>query len=437
MHCSRFKMLGLGAALFMAPGLPTAMALEPHEAELCDRSRVDALCPHLPHDIPRFFASFVYRFLTEGAQDPFDTFSWQTFVALNWPADEVGRPRDDRIGTAPEQPRRWQSFSPAKTATQICRSAGGPPGPLLTSQFRQATGEVLIDSGLNFVVYDTRLNRTANAHLASGVRVNFPDGYYRDRKSRVGGLPGSIVLKTAWRVLDGLPAAEVDRYFVLPGHVAVHAADSADGRDHCHTLTLGLVGMHIMRKVRSGNGSDWIWSTFEHVDNAPLAGNARDANSIVSFDPFPTGCHAPDGTRRFTFFEPDCPDCEPNRIDTADWKWAPEPPFARAFAQRGRFGTQVVRCWQLFQGTAKINQVWRDALAGSVFANYQLIGTQWRGNHGGPLAGFGEVPRYLTNSTLETYIQDAPQGTCMGCHSTAQTAAGERSDFSFLAAELN
>ncbi len=433
------------AGILLHPG-----ALEAEEAAFCDRGPPNELCSRLPYDIPRFFASFVYRFLTEGAEDPFDTFSWQSFVALNWPADAAGRPLDQPIGTAPDQPRRWQFSEPSRIvlenteASTICREADNAeaPYPLLTSQFRQAAGGVLIDADLNFVVHDTRLNPWAARRVAEGVTdtpaatpVRFADGYYMDRDRRRGGAPGSIVLKTAWRVLDPAKGDEA-LYLTIPGRFAVRAADSADGRARCHDLTLGLVGMHIMRKVRSGNGSDWIWSTFEHVDNAPLAANARNPNSIVTFDPFPTGCHEPNaGTRPYTFFAPDCPDCPPNRIADANWKWAPAPPFARAYAQGGRFGTQVVRCWQLFQGTEKLNKIWRAKLAGTVLANYQLIGTQWRGNHGGPLAGFGEVPRYLTNTTLETYIQDAPEGSCMGCHSTARTAAGEKSDFSFLLAE--
>ena len=295
---------------------------------------------------------------------------------------------------------------------------------------------MLIDAGLNYVVYDTRLNAVAARYLSDRQpdgtgSVQFPDGHYANKPLRLNGTTGSAILKTAWRVLDG--EAEAARYLSVDGRLAVPAADSADRQAHCHAVRLGLVGMHIMRKVRSGNGDDWIWSTFEHVDNAPLAANARDPNSIVTFDPFPTGCHTPGTeTRSYTFFAPDCPDCAPNRSPADDGKWAPEPPFARAAARHDRFGSQIVRCWRLFEGTEKLNRQWQAELAGTPLANYQLVGTQWRGNHGGPLAGFGEVPRYLTNTTLESYIQDAPSGSCMGCHSTARTAAGAKSDFTFL-----
>ena len=44
----------------------------------------------------------------------------------------------------------------------------------------------------------------------------------------------------------------------------------------------------------------------------------------------------------------------------------------------------------------------------------------------------GEVPRFLTNVTLETYEQYSHGGTCMGCHAKAMTLAGQDATFSFL-----
>ena len=225
------------AILVAAAGIASSAAgLEPDEAAFCDRAPRDELCHRLPHDIPQFFSSFVYRFMTEGAQDPFDIFSWRSFIALNWPVDRAGRAMDQPIGTAPDRPRRWQMYRSSKTvlgavaAQGICGATDGegPPYPLMTSQFRQAAGGVLIDAGLNFVVYDTRLNEWAarqvadsRAGNATATPVQFPDGYYKDRSRRLGGAPGSIVLKTAWRVLDQDLTDDNARYLTVPGRVAV------------------------------------------------------------------------------------------------------------------------------------------------------------------------------------------------------------------------
>ncbi len=415
-------MFRLLRAIVLAAGLSApATAGEPM---FCDQGGTE-VCPHLPHDIPDFFSTFVYRFMIPAAQDRFDVFSWQTFVALNWPTDTAGTPLAQPIGTTPTAPRRWQFFSPTKTTPPEC-PATTPGGPVVTATYRQATGELLIDRDRNYVVYDTRLNRPAAEYTASrrATPIAFPDGHYTDATTRTGGDPGAAIIKTAWRILPQTNA----NYLTVPARIAVAPDDSLDNRPHCHAVTLGLVGMHIMRKVRSGNGADWIWSTFEHVDNAPLAANARGANNILTFDPFPTGCHAPPSTPHTWSFH--TPNRRPNQAANADPRWAPDPPFARHNAP-----SQVVRCWQLFEGTAAINRTWQAKLRNTVFANYQLIGTQWRGNRGGPVAGVGEVPRYLTNTTLETFGQAAADGSCMTCHSRAVTAAGDRADFTFLLAD--
>ena len=63
-----------------------------------------------PKDNTDFDASFIYLNLEKNAQNPFDIFSWQTFVALNWPANDAGVPIGEPIGTRPDLPRVWQSY---------------------------------------------------------------------------------------------------------------------------------------------------------------------------------------------------------------------------------------------------------------------------------------------------------------------------------------
>ena len=103
---------------------------------------------------------------------------------------------------APDRPRRWQFYQSPKTirgdvvTPRVCQAqAEGPPYPLVTSQFHQAAGGVLVDAGLNFVVYDTRVNKPVERHVAdrpagetSPAPVLFPDGYYMDRNHRFGGV---------------------------------------------------------------------------------------------------------------------------------------------------------------------------------------------------------------------------------------------------------
>ena len=65
-----------------------------------------------------------------------------------------------------------------------------------------------------------------------------------------------------------------------------------------------------------------------------------------------------------------------------------------------------------------------------MWANYRLINSQWQGGIENPLTENGNIPRFLSNTTLETYIQD--NASCLDCHRYATTAVGQDANFSFL-----
>ena len=452
--------LSLFAAFLACTDLPYShsIALENKFTSVyCAQLPHDEVCSKLPHDQTDFDSAFVYMLVEKGAQDPFDMFSWQTFVALNWPSDLLGRPLDVRIGKRPEAPRVWQSYSSAQEIFGKSDS-DDPCGPMppgergntvRINELRQASGEVLIDSDLNFVVYSTRINRDGLEYVrqhnldtrrgqedfrSAGDAVDFPQGYFDNKADGLGGRAGTISLKFAWKLLDTAANGDSSEYLTVNGKISVPASASASGEAMCVEAKLGLVGMHIVRRTLSGNGDEWLWSTFEHVDNAPVAANARDINSIYSHDLFPGGCKAPNSATkaRYSFFNADCKECPTNAIARVDWRWASSAPYAKQYAVNGQFGTQVVRCWEIFSSTRAVNNLWHKKLPGTVWANYQLISTQWRGANIGPLFEHGEVPRFLTNTSMETFVQADKNGTCLGCHADALTTAGQNSNFSFL-----
>jgi hypothetical protein len=109
---------------------------------------------------------------------------------------------------------------------------------------------------------------------------------------------------------------------------------------------------------------------------------------------------------------------------------------------------------------AGLNRSFSQLLAGSVFANYALVSTQWPSRPASP--GGVPVPPFLANVALETYNQgpspegsdggaaypsaayspfsaiDTPSSSCLKCHSIARSAGTDRrgnqasADFSFL-----
>lgn len=442
--------------------------------ELCAQAPHDELCSFLPQDViaPELSADG-YSQITPREQRPFDNFAWQMFVALNWPADRNGVPIEGSIGDHPEAPRVWRSYPTSFEAFQVHVPQGlnsepqecplGEDLPILQltaksgdlhhepASILQATGEPLVDRNLNFVMYDIRLNPVALSYLTdnglttvagqqrfeqAGGTVSFPLGFYDDELARTGGSPGAIELKFSWRILDAARGDDLSRFYTMRALVYVPAAASESGNAFCFPATLGLVGMHIMQRTSGPHsfGLDWVWATFEHVDNAPLAQTPGDPTSLT---PAPAPCLAPtSASDTYSLFNPACPAdvCIPNAPPEPDpsggYVWATTPPYARRYATDGLYGTQVVQCWDIYPETEEVNVAYRRALAGTVWANYRLINTQWQGEIQDPASENGNIPRFLANTTMETYLQNT--SSCLDCHSLATTTTGQDANFSFL-----
>jgi hypothetical protein len=280
-------------------------------------------------------------------------------------------------------------------------------------------------------------------------------------------IPGAMELKTTWRVLPN--GADDMGYFTAPGSIYVPAANTLNDKDLCLDVELGLVAMHLTQKISTPDTfSDfWVWGTFEHKRNAPVAANAPvsqgNSNSTAdnNLDPV-ASCPVPTGDGNpYAFFNPSCMNganaCGPNdppAISTTDntIKWDATAPYGdhyrTADAAGNRYGTQVTRCWDIYDSARNVSSKFQDALGGTVWANYELVGAQWAQaqeqsvGESGPLKPY-PAPVYLTNSTLETYLQTKPvlvdghpaqgaSGSCITCHDTAADNAGNKSDFSFL-----
>lgn len=423
----------------------SAAELPTFEERFCFAEPYDKPCAVFPLDQTDFSEFFEYMIVEAKAQEPFDFFSWQAFVALNWPYDSPQEPSPALSGSGSYAwtfyERRDDVVSDSRAADAHCRDPSDGRG-VFTRDLAQADGNVLIDSRRNFIVYETRMNEVAAAYIRSNA-LNTLAGQETFAPNAISfplggdGRAPSVLIKTAWRVLTGEPTDS--RYLQSSGTISVPAARSETGAPLCLDVRLGLVGMHIVSRVKSGNGDEWIWSTFEHRDNVPIAENARNINSIYALDLFPGGCKAPVKSAGnspmagdYAFFDPDCPTCTTNEPDGNRWRWAATTPFARLNGVLPDRGNQIVRCWDIFPRTDEINAQWQAALTGSVLANYMLVSTQWRGANASAMFEHGEVPRYVSNTTLETYLQYEKTGSCLGCHADATSAAGQPANFTFL-----
>jgi hypothetical protein len=186
---------------------------------------------------------------------------------------------------------------------------------------------------------------------------------------------------------------------------------------------MGLIGFHIANKEK--HHREWIWSTFEHVDNvpedAPVSGHKYSLNNGTNIPPSLLGF-----------------DHRPDKIDETK-------PFP-VFGDPQRNPVQVSRLTPISEGqvaptTEQMNAKWEQALAGTVWQFYKLVSTQWpivqdgQDFKVGP-PGAGTFPQNsdspfptakVANSTMETYFQ---RNSCMKCHYLAS-----QDDFSFLLSE--
>jgi hypothetical protein len=260
---------------------------------------------------------------------------------------------------------------------------------------KQAFAGPLIDQNGNFVHYDIALDpnevgyicqigiyningQVAFSQAHPNTPLLFPEGV--DSKD----WSGAIELKFAWRILtkDDQPA----RFFTMQATIPSLSGGTQQ-------VLVGLVGMHIAHKSQSS--PQWIWATFEQIDN--LVG-----------DPLAHPAVKP------SFYNPDCQICVPN-LDpdtTGDFKTP----------------TQAVRAIPIAGDKLQLNSEAQAALAklGSVWKYYQLIDTQWPTDPsakptpwdaGLPGAinnksGGDPTPVFLTNITMETYFQKGLQAAC-------------------------
>jgi hypothetical protein len=420
----------------------------------CALPGVNQLCSFIPHDVI-VTLSPGYTGLVPRDQKHFDVFSWQSFVALNWPAGPGGAPLPSFAGD-PGAPRVWETWA---DAVEVFDPSGqgactvGPGQKFLGQMakngqvvdpggdFDEAVGGPLADRNVNFVLYEKkmspeeveyvrahRLNTPAGQFAADSAdtALVFRAGFYARSDSASGGQVGSIEVKAAWRILQPERGDDTTRYYTRRGVVYVPARNSVTGRAMCLNARVGLVGMHIVHKTRSFFGA-WIWTTFEHEDNAPTC-----ADSVGGGQ-----CGA---GRTWSFYDPACTGCTPNQplslAGTGDttFLWDSVPPYARRYAVQGRYGNQITRTQPVYPFTDSINQVWMGRVGNTVWRHYRLIGSQWMSGDGPD--NMVPVPEVLRNTVLESYI---PQNSsCLGCHQYAHTLTDTltgdsvSADFSFL-----
>jgi hypothetical protein len=436
---------------------------------------------------------------SDDVQTPFDNMAWQMFVALNWASGAVNQPATNGL-TKPGL-RVWQTYRKVSAlfgnspVTPGCTQAlalptfyigsdgKGNPAPNNEEYLQASSNLPLIDINGNWTLFERRVNDIeANYLLAPNGQAsqtlttisgqnnfikNNHDGVQFTSSATVpDGRNGSMELKAAWRIIDRAKGDDPSRYYTQSALLAVAGDLARGGRPFCRSVTLGLVGMHILQRnpVDSKNPAllpQWIWATFEHADNAPLAQTPCNVRNGCGTAPATNWINQPScgpakaaPTVHYSFFRQNPPvqgtNIAPVPPDGGKtYLWNPQPPYARAATTPASAMSQAVRCWEIYSTTQALNAQWRPALGQlkSVFQNYMLVGTQWGGTVEPPAppnpVPAGAVPGMLSDTTLETYIQNntgsdknakGGPGSCVSCHSFATLPADNKTsaNFSFL-----
>jgi hypothetical protein len=435
---------------------------------------------------------------SDDVQTPFDNMAWQMFVALNWVASAVNQ--SPTIGLTTAGRRVWQTYrkvssvfgnSPVRARCTnalalpvfyIGSNGNGKPMPNNEEYFQASTNLPLIDINGNWTIFERRVNDIDASYLLApngqssqtlttvAGQTNFikhnPAGVEFTSSATIPtGANGSIEIKAAWRIIDRAAGDDPSRYFTQSVLLAVPGDLVRGGRQFCSSVTVGLVGFHIIQRnpVDPNNKAllpQWIWASFEHIDSAPMAQSACNVRNGCGINPATNwinqascGSASPYPSVRYSFFKQQsaiqgtniAP--APPGNGNAQYPWAPRKPYAQGGTTPETAMPQATRCWAIYPTTESLNAQWQAALAAlhSVFQNYTLIGTQWGGNvepePPNPVPT-NAVPGMLSNITLETYIQNYTgsntslpgPGSCVGCHRFATLVAGNNvsANFSFL-----
>jgi hypothetical protein len=390
-----------------------------------------------------------------------DNFAWRAFIALNWPsrleAAERGEP--DRAKSLGDPGKRvWETFksnaelfqvgddgrpnAPTPWASYDGRNPCGVDNRAKTiaafapfADFNQpsfAVGEPanpLVAQNGAYTRYEIHFNEPEFSTIATS---GWSQGRNLPDETHPAHLPvGSIAVKAAWRPLTAADTPAVRaRYYVESAEIVDVAETLAAGHTVCTKSEVALVGLHIVIKTKGRQ--QWVWSTFEHVDNVPPAGagearepDARDAGAPYSyFDPSkPSKLWPPLGSA--------------NTLPV-DWNNPPKLNPKRM---------QVVRRYPIHPETMALNRAYwaMPGVKGTVWERYMLVAAQWPTsaappgpeNDGAFFPGGADIsspkdPSYrsvakaqenLVNTTMETYLQDMPS-SCMACHQALSNARG-------------
>lgn len=416
--------------------------------------------------------------LADASQTDLDEYSWDTFLALN--ADSIEGTIPSSGDTAP----LWSSWSSTVDFIEnqggdfgtanyptACQNATFPAGKTY-SDYRvlsqvgkindsiQEAGDVTntdIEKGRNqgvglgspliaanghFVRYEIVINEVLfnyvkglNLYNKAGLAaltadLNFPsatnavnDGDPSNANS------GAIAVKLAWLNTAGLDTSKFHTTNLL---VYTSGDFNSTKTESCEVQEMALVGMHIARKTTKQ--PKWIWSTFEHNLNAPTCTGLPSGGTEAAGAPPNQNC--PAYTSSYTLNPgtnctgDTCASCNTapaqNCSGTSSSGYCADQTATTGLSQLCRQvqtgGTVKVDGY----GSDTVNATCATSLGSSVWANYELVSTQWINASNTkvpqlPVGHNGGQRAYLANTSMES----TERSNCLGCHNVGVISAAD------------
>lgn len=437
------------------------------------------------------------------SQDGLNCFAWQTFIGLNWEVDpnNPGQPNNNttpkefgQVGT--NQNVVWESYANLK---DVMRKNAQPPEPwgvpsnsqntcsdLMDQQsennknirymassrtdrdfnlsedtaqaFPSKNPNWLADKNGNIVYYEILMGEDSynyitdnklydldqqKQYLEQNKNIALPQGYDENNVSIQGGLE----LKAAWLKVTDPQNPKWLRFKTTQAYIYDEQTNG------CMQSTMALVGLHIIRKTASQ--PQWVWATFEHIDNAPdtnkikadgtVEGDYTFYNNSCSETNVPSGCQSKI-VKGVAVTETSCQSNVSPAYYLDGTQNCPAYPIriSRVFPITDTNDNHVDSINQA------AHQLIKQANADSVFQNYILVNVLWSsaavndnqpaGNPPiAPLSTSGETPSLTSTPVANTMLESYAQGfNCLSCHknasisSRAGTSKKFATDYSFI-----
>jgi len=353
----------------------------------------------------------------------FDFFAWQTFVGLVWPADSTYRGVPNRKidslafskynSNDPNKPNRvpvvWETFKTFDDAFPVTKdNMGATPEKWDATKYKrpfkldltskgnshdnlnEAFSSVLIDQNHQYVRYNLGMNEVMYEFIRENkwyLKGNLPksptqatlpplvDPTTQDVttisqpqtntviKQTVNG--NSIEIKSAWRIMilkeDIKPhqtwkrADDLSRYFISKADVT----DAITG-DTIKDVMVGLVGLHVV--VKTPQFVQGLWSSFEHVDNIKTK---KGSNIRPSFHGVKDTIYEQGFSYQPKMGAPLKKEEDRKPVGVSRTYKIPETPVGKGIHLPDGLSTKA------------LNTTFQRLLKGTVWANYQLVITQW------------------------------------------------------------